>query len=245
MLMMISPAKRMAASPPVAPRGQPQWMAQTARLAEILRSYDPGSLAEVLKTSSALALRAYMDYQDMDLSSAGSAALFAYRGLVFSSMEPDSFTREQVEFAQERVRILSGFYGLLRPLDGIVPHRLEMGCRLAEAGGSLYGFWGDRLYRALFASGETVINLASAEYARAVTPYLAPGDRMISCEFFTLSRGRYRVMATAAKMARGAMVRYGITGGVDRPEGLKDFDGLGYRFSPGRSTGQIYRFYQQ
>lgn len=245
MLMILSPAKRMDAGTPVLPQSRPQFMAQAAYLADRLKGYSPGALAATLKTSPALALRAFMDYQDMDWSAPGAPALFAYRGLVFSTMAPEGFSQRQVAFAQAHLRILSGLYGLLRPLDGILPHRLEMGCRLAEAGGSLYAYWGDRLYQALFTPGDTVVNLASAEYARAVTPYLTPKDRMITCEFFTLSRGRYRVMATAAKMARGAMARYAITAGIDRPEELKGFDSLGYRFSPERSTGQIYRFYQQ
>lgn len=245
MFIILSPAKRMAAVSRIPPQSRPQFMAQAACLADILKGYAPGPLAAALKTSPALALRAYMDYQDMDLTASGAAALFAYQGLVFSTMRPDDFSADEVDFSQNHLRILSGLYGLLRPLDGILPHRLEMGCRLPEAGGSLYDYWADRLYQALFAAGDTVVNLASAEYARAVTPYLAWNDRMITCEFYTLSRGRYRVMATAAKMARGAMARYAISNRIDRPEGLQGFDSLGYRFSPERSTDRIYRFYQQ
>ena len=244
MITILSPAKRMAFDIGPVTQSEPQFLIQARELAGYLRNYEPGPLADVLKTSAALATQAFMDYQDMDMSAPGTAALFAYRGLVFSALDADSFNQGQLDFAQAHLRILSGFYGLLRPLDGIHPYRLEMGHSLPEAGGSLYNYWGDRIARALFAEEDTVLNLASVEYAKAVLPYTPAGGRVITCEFYRMHRGRWKIITTDAKRTRGLMARWILQEAIDRPEDITGFTLEGCRFDRERSEPTIYRFFK-
>ena len=142
-------------------------------------------------------------------------------------------------FLQEHLRILSGFYGLLRPFDGVTPYRLEMGARLAVDGcRDLYGFWGGKLARALAGESGWVLDLASKEYSRAVLPHLPPSLRVVTCVFGEL-RPDSKVVekGTLCIMARGEMVRWLAETGTTHPDGLPAFQGLGYRFDPDRSTG--------
>ena len=145
----------------------------------------------------------------------------------------------QYEFLQEHLRILSGFYGLLRPFDGVTPYRLEMGARLAVDGcRDLYGFWGEKLARALAGESGWVLDLASKEYSRAVLPHLPPSVGVVSCVFGELRPdGKVVEKGTLCKMARGEMVRWLAETGTTHPDGLPAFQGLGYRYDPDRSTG--------
>lgn len=243
MITILSPAKRMIFSEEHKASETPQFLQETWKLARILRKYSPGQLADILKTSTALGTKAFMDYQDMDLSVSGMAALFAYRGLVFSALDADSMTKAEIAFAQEHLRILSGFYGLLKPLDGIRPYRLEMGHALPETG-SLYDFWGDKIAKAIFEETDTVLNLASVEYSSAILPYAPPGKRVITCEFYRMHKGRWRIITTDAKKARGRMARWIIAHQVNDPESMQAFDEDGYRFDYEQSQEDIYRFYK-
>ena len=149
---------------------------------------------------------------------------------------------------QEHLRILSGFYGVLRPLDGVVPYRLEMQAKLAVDGArNLYEFWGDSLSRVLAAETDVIVNLASVEYAKAVVPSADRcGARVLTCLFGTVdARDRLVQRSTAAKAARGTMVRWCAENAIKEPADLQAFDALGYAFDPARSTDDCYVFVQK
>ena len=145
-------------------------------------------------------------------------------------MAPAVFGGTESEYVQEHLRILSGFYGVLKPFDGVVPYRLEMQAKASDAG-DLYRFWGDRIYREVTEGDRVILNLASKEYSRCVEKYLQPEDRFITCVFGELSDGKVKQKGTFAKMARGEMVRFLAERRAEDPEEAKGFDRLGYRFS--------------
>ena len=175
-------------------------------------------------------------------------------------MAPAVFGGSETDYIQEHLRILSGFYGVLKPFDGVVPYRLEMQAKASEEG-DLYKFWGDRLYREA-AYGEDsaqegalnrktgkkggfILNLASKEYSRCVEKYLTPEDTFLTVVFGELTDGKVKQKGTFAKMARGEMVRYLAENAVENPEKIKEFDRLGYRFDQGLSTETEYIFLKQ
>lgn len=175
-------------------------------------------------------------------------AILAYDGIAFTYMAPGVFEDQQFAYVQEHLRILSGFYGILRPLDGLVPYRLEMQAK-ARVGrsGNLYEFWGDKLYRALLEEEQSdrehwIVNLASREYAKCIDAYLGPGDHMVTAVFGEWSADRFVQRGVYAKMARGDMVRYLASINASQPEAMKDYRGLGYHFDEGRSNEKTYVF---
>ncbi|MBC5582127.1 peroxide stress protein YaaA [Anaerofilum sp. BX8] len=246
MIAVISPAKNMRRASGVLPPTEPQFLPQTRQLLAELRGYSPWQLAHEMRINDALAQRAFADFADMDLSQPGTPALLSYHGLQYLNLAPETLSAEELLFLQEHLRIVSGFYGLLRPLDGIWPYRLELGGKLRFFGQNLYGYWGDALYRALFAPGETVINLSSGEYTKAFTPYLRAEDRFITVDFLEPKPGgKLAMRATAAKMARGRMARFIARRRAGDPEELKEFYWNGYRFAPALSTCARWAFVRE
>ena len=156
-------------------------------------------------------------------------------GIQYQTMAARVLETGQYEFLQEHLRILSGFYGLLRPFDGVTPYRLEMGARLAVDGcRDLYGFWGRSWPGALAGESGWVLDLASKEYSRAVLPHLPPSVGVVSCVFGELRPdGKVVEKGTLCKMARGEMVRWLAETGTTHPDGLPAFQGLGYRYDSG------------
>ncbi len=173
----------------------------------------------------------------------GTPALMAYEGIQYQYMAPQVFTRSQWEYAKEHLRILSGLYGILRPLDAVVPYRLEMQAKLSAGGAKdLYDYWGRRIYDELTKGCDLVVNLASKEYSKAVEKYVSSKVRFVSCIFGEEQEGRIKVKGTRAKMARGEMVRYLTNCRAKSTEQLKAFEGLGYRFVPEASTEESFVF---
>lgn len=243
MIAFISPAKKMrpATMEGITPT-QPRFLSQASQLADTLRQQSPWQLESTMKINQKIALDVFAYYQEFDASRSGSPALLTYDGLQYKNLDAKSLSLEQLLWAQEHTAILSGLYGVLRPLDGVLPYRLEMQYPVPFGGKTLYELWGDRLYRALFEKGEPVLNLASKEYSKAVTPYLTASDRMISCEFLVPKGGKLKALATEAKMARGQMLRYVIEHKIDDPLDLTRFAWNGYRFAPPVSTDSDYVF---
>lgn len=250
MLALISPAKTLdpAAPVPDVPHSQPMFPDQTRQLVELLRGFDEAALATLMGLSPALARLNWERFQDFSRVAPPivrpAAAL--YRGDTYTGLAVDDWSREDWAFAQGHVRILSGLYGLLRPLDLIQPYRLEMGVRLANpAGKDLYAFWGGRLAEAVTKAlvgheHPLVVNLASEEYAKAVSglPMLTP--------VFQEARGdRLQVIGLMAKRARGAMARFMVTRRLTAPEGLRDFNEGGYAFREALSDGQRWVFVRE
>jgi cytoplasmic iron level regulating protein YaaA (DUF328/UPF0246 family) len=246
MITVLSPAKRLqpVPQPPLAAT-RPRYLAEAAELAGQLRTLAPWQLESALRVNPALALDAFAAYQAFDPDTPGAPALLAYRGLAYQSMAPQDFTPEELRFAQDHLRLLSALYGALRPLDGILPHRLELVSRLRVDGKSLYGYWGDTVCRDLVREDGVLLNLASGEYARLLLPHLRPGERCITCDFLIPRRGRLVCLPTLAKMARGRMARYLIQNRIDRPEGARSFAWEGFAFAEVLSGPERYVFVQE
>ena len=179
----------------------------------------------------------------MDLTKNLTPALLAYDGIQYTYMAPAVFEDGQFDYVQEHLRILSGFYGVVKPLDGVVPYRLEMQAKAAVGGHrNLYDFWGDSLYREVMDDSRILINLASKEYAKCIEKYLRPEDRYITCVFGELTGGRVVQKGVYAKMARGEMVRFMAGIHAEVPEQIKEFNWSGYRFDEDRSSADEYVF---
>lgn len=240
MRIIISPAKQMREDrDTLPPRGLPGFLPETGRLLTALRNLSPAELQKLWKCSDAIAALNVERLRTMDLERGLTPALLSYVGIQYQTMAARVFETAQYEFLQEHLRILSGFYGLLRPFDGVTPYRLEMGARLAVDGcRDLYAFWGEKLARALAGDSGWVLDLASKEYSRAVLPHLPPSVRVVSCVFGEpRPDGKVVEKGTLCKMARGEMVRWLAETGTAHPDGLPAFQGLGYRYDPDRSTG--------
>ena len=244
MRIIISPAKKMRVdTDSLDCRALPCFLEKTDRLREALCALSYDELKRLWKCSDAIAAQNLERLQGMELRRGLTPALLAYEGIQYRCMAPEVFTWAEYEYLQEHLRILSGFYGLLRPFDGVTPYRLEMAARLALDGTKdLYGFWGGSIAQALFAETDTIINLASREYSLCVTRYPRPGVRVVTCLFAEEGEGRLVEKGTLCKMARGEMVRWMAENAVTAPEQLRDFSRQGYRFYPARSDENTYLF---
>ena len=173
----------------------------------------------------------------MDLGKNLTPAILAYQGIQYRYMAPGVFEDGHLDYIDRHLRILSGFYGLLRPFDGVVAHRLEMQSKLAiDFHRNLYEFWGNKLAKQLSNETDLILNLASKEYSKAVTAHLPKGVSFLTCVFGELKEGKVIEKGTLCKMARGQMVRWLAEHGVTCPEGIKGFNDLGYRYREEYST---------
>ena len=182
-------------------------------------------------------------FATMNLRQNLTPAILAYDGIQYTYMAPAVFEDGQYDYVQEHLRILSGFYGVLKPLDGVVPYRLEMQAKVnVEGYRNLYDFWGDSIYREVMDENRTVINLASKEYSKCIERYLQPADRYVTFIFGEIDGGKLKQKGVYCKMARGEMVRYLAGIGAESPEQAKAFNWSGYRFDKERSAGTTYVF---
>ncbi|CAD5108488.1 peroxide stress protein YaaA [Zestomonas carbonaria] len=246
MLMVISPAKTLDyETPPATSRyTQPEYLDHSQELITQLRELTPLQIGELMHLSDKLAgLNAarYASWHPQFTPDNAKQALLAFKGDVYTGLHAEDFSEDDFDFAQRHLRMLSGLYGVLRPLDLMQPYRLEMGTKLANARGKdLYAFWGERisgwLNEALAAQGDDVLlNLASNEYFGAVQRK-ALKARVIDTEFRDLKNGQYKIISFYAKKARGLMARYVIKHRLVDPAALVDFDEQGYYYSAKDST---------
>ena len=244
MRIIISPAKRMGAdADSFSPEGLPAFLPRTRLLLEALRAMSPETLQKLWRCNDQLARLNVDRLAHMELERGLAPAVMAYEGIQYQYMAPGVMETEQLDWLREHLRILSGFYGLLRPFDGVTPYRLELQAKLAVDGArDLYAFWGDSLARALAAETDCVVDLASKEYSKAVEPWLPEGCRFITCSFVEDKDGKLVEKGTACKMARGQLVRWAAEHGAETAEALRDFSDLGYAFSPERSEETRYVF---
>lgn len=248
MLTVISPAKTLDFDSPVSTRKatQPEFLEQSAALVEDARGLSPDEIRSLMGVSEKIAdlnHRRFMNWTTpFDLDNARQS-LLAFKGDVYTGLEAETLDSKQLSFAQKHLRILSGLYGVLRPLDLMQPYRLEMGLKFANRGGkNLYEFWGDEitgsLNRALKKSGSPVlVNLASNEYFKAVRPKNLDAD-VVTPVFKDLKGDKYRIISFFAKKARGQMARFIIDNELNEPEGLKKFRVDGYRYNKAESTAR-------
>lgn len=245
MLIVLSPAKRLDFSPAdKALRATARrFDHDTAELAKTTRKLSRADLRRLMSISDKLADLNHARFQAFDIESTEGAvqAAFAFAGDVYEGLDARTLSPDSLDWAQDHLRILSGFYGLLRPLDRIHPYRLEMGTRLkTKRGASLYDFWGDRISNQLNADAEkladrTLVNLASQEYFGAVDAK-ALKIPAITPLFKERKDGEARIISFFAKKARGAMARYAIDNRLEKVSDLKGFDRDGYRFDKTLST---------
>jgi cytoplasmic iron level regulating protein YaaA (DUF328/UPF0246 family) len=247
MLFLLSPAKTLDYDTPTGdlPHTRPHFAPQSAELIEVLREKTPAQVAQLMGVSDGLATLNVARYQAWSSRfTAGNSkqAVLAFNGDVYAGLSAKTLQPADLAWAQEHLCILSGLYGVLRPLDWMQPYRLEMGTSL-EVGGAanLYQFWGTRIAGYLnrrLAADKTpvVVNLASQEYAKAVDRQALKG-RVIDCVFEEWRGGGYKIISFAAKKARGMMARYAIERRIETPRKLEGFNREGYAFDPGASQG--------
>lgn len=247
MRIIISPAKKMKVdTDSFACEGLPCFLPKTQQLYERLRGMSYEDLKALWKCNDQIAKLNFERLQGMNLRQRLTPALLSYEGIQYRYMAPGVFTYDELDYVREHLRILSGFYGVLRPFDGVTPYRLEMQAklRMGEAK-DLYAFWGSSIAGSLFAETDCVLNLASKEYSRCVSPYLTENVRLITCVFGERKGGKIVEKGTLCKMARGEMVRYMAEQNIEDPEQLKTFHELGYRFAAQASCPETYTFIKE
>lgn len=244
MKIIISPAKKMNVDTDTFEiDGLPEFIDDAEILMERIRALSFSEAKALWKCNDKLALLNYERFQKMELRRSLTPAVISYEGLQYQHMAPGVFTAEALSYLSECLRILSGFYGLLKPFDGVVPYRLEMQARLSVNGCSdLYEFWGGRLYRHLTKEDRVIVNLASREYSQCIEKYITPEDRFITVEFGEAVDGKVKQKGTLAKMARGEMVRFLAENNICRPEGMKEFHALGFSYCSDLSDAEKYVF---
>ena len=246
MLTLLSPAKKMNMDPTETgvPVTQPRLREDTKELATVAKTQTAKDLKRLMHISDKLAEMNFERFQAFHLdnkSNSAKPAGLAFDGDVYWGLEADNLSEDTLSYAQDHLRILSGLYGVLRPMDAIQPYRLEMGTRMANGRGkSLYDFWGarisDRLNEDLAGHADaTVVNLASNEYFKAVDTH-ALGRTVIGAKFLNVKDGEARSLMYYAKHSRGAMARWIMENRVDRADGLKDFNAGGYALDATAST---------
>ncbi|WP_178195337.1 peroxide stress protein YaaA [Ligilactobacillus sp. Marseille-Q7487] len=244
MKIIISPAKKMQVdTDSFIPLSQPLFLEQTQQLLEYLRSLSFEELKDLWKCSDKLATENYQNLLEMNLDGNLTPALLAYVGIQYQTMAPEVFSQVQFDYVQKYLRILSGFYGVLAPFDGVVPYRLEMQAKVKlNDSKDLYALWADRLYQVLYEDDDCVLNLASKEYSKAIERYVKPDQKFVTCVFGELKDGKVKQKATAAKMARGQMVQFLARKQIQDLAQAKEFNELGYRFLPEKSSQTEYVF---
>lgn len=232
MRIILSPAKTMKRAEEVLPfTSYPVYIDKAEILMNRLKSMNYEELKKLWGCSEKLALENYERLQTMDLRKDPSPALTTYDGLAFKYMAPVVFDNSQFEYVGEHLRILSGFYGSVKPFDGVVPYRLEMKADL-----DLYEFWGRSIYEEVVDDSRTILNLASKEYSKCIEKYLEPEDRFITCIFAEMVNGKLVQKGTYAKMARGEMVRFMAENDIQDVEDIRKFDRLGFRYLEEKSN---------
>ena len=253
---IVSPAKKMnvVEGPPYA-QGMPQHLTRTEELLRALRALSYDEAKDLWRCSDRLAEENYARLQDMRLEDARTAAVIAYEGIQYQHLAAQVMSEDELRYLAEHLRILSGFYGVLRPFDAVAPYRLEMQARLSmpardgrPATRNLYEWWGDTLARTLAAEFGTVVNIASVEYAKAVTTSLPSlGTRIVTCLFGTLraSDGKLLQRSTEAKAARGTFMRWCAEHSITEPQDLRSFNERHYRLHEPLSTEDTLVFVRE
>lgn len=252
MLIFLSPAKSLdyKTPPHVSTFSQPAFLDRSQTLIDQLRALSPADIANLMDLSDQLALlnfNRYAEWSQPFTPDNAKQAVLAFDGDVYDGLSAKTLSAADLDFAQQHVRILSGLYGILKPLDLMQPYRLEMGTKFANRSGKdLYAFWGETLLDAINAELDAmprpvVVNLASEEYFKAAVGRKLKGT-LIQPVFEDWKGGKYKIISFFAKKARGLMTRYAVVNRLTAPEGLKDFDSEGYAFAPEASDDKTWVF---
>jgi len=252
MLILISPAKKLDFDTDSITEQftYPEFLSESQELIDILRGYSSSDISKLMKLSNNLAdlnMQRYQEWSQPFHPQNAKASILAFKGDVYAGINADTFTEDNLNFAQQHLRILSGLYGLLKPLDLMQPYRLEMGTRLKNGRGSnLYEFWGEIITQAindaLLSSGtDTIINLASNEYFKSVKPKLLNGH-LITPQFKEEKENEFKMIGIYAKRARGLMSRYIIENEITDVAQIKSFNWENYQFNPEQSSEKYWTF---
>ena len=251
MLMIISPAKTLDYESPLATETytQPDYLDDACELIDQLKELEPHQVSNLMSISDKLGqlnAERFRSWHTPFTPDNARQAILAFKGDVYTGLDAESFSEDDFAFAQQHLRMLSGLYGLLKPLDLMQPYRLEMGTKFANSGGkNLYEFWGERITDAINAqfsdAGPLLLNLASNEYFSAVKPKLLNAD-VITPVFKDYKNGKYKIISFYAKKARGLMSAYVIKQRITDAEKLKQFDTDGYYYCPEQSTATEWVF---
>ena len=251
MIVLISPAKSLNEAPvDYHDHSTPRMLEESQVLIDVLKKKSANSLKKLMGVSDKIAelnAERFRQFETPFTTDNAKPAIFTFSGDVYLGLQAGTFSEEELNFAQHHLRILSGLYGLLKPMDLMQPYRLEMGLKFANRGGrNLYEFWGDsiteELNRDLKKSGsKLLVNLASNEYFHAVKPRALDAD-IITPVFKDLKNGKYKIISFFAKKARGQMARYIIDSELNDPAGLKKFRTDGYRYNKAESTAREWVF---
>lgn len=246
MITILSPAKNMnikkfnnnCFTPPI-------FKNKTTEILNELKKLEAFQIESLMKVNKDIAFKTFCNFVDFDIDKKIGNAILCYDGLVFKNINAIDFNASDVSFSENHLRILSALYGILTPLTNISPYRLEMSCKLKILGYSnLYKFWGNSIYKELFKTKDIVINLASKEYTKVITPFLLDKDKFITISFFKVINGQHRIVATSAKMARGQMAKFIIKNKVNNIENLKEFTFDNYTYNDFLSNKENLIFLQ-
>ncbi|MFC6322639.1 peroxide stress protein YaaA [Companilactobacillus baiquanensis] len=236
MKIIISPAKKMVVDTDSFDYEQlPQYLDKSKLILKEMRKLTYKEAKKLWRCSDKLAEANFQWLQELEISNHLTPALLAFSGIQYQYMAPDLFTEPALAYVKNNLRILSGFYGILRPFDGVVPYRLEMQSNLKVSGSNLYDFWNSQIYQAL-GGMEDIVNLASKEYAKTIIPFLAPDQKFVTIVFGSIVDGKLKTKAALAKMARGEMVRFMAENQITKIEDIKYFSHPDWEYSPERST---------
>lgn len=244
MKILLSPAKKMKDDlDSIAPAGLPEFIDQAADILEWMKKQSHQELKELWKCNDKIAEQNFERIAHMDLKRRLTPAVLAYEGIAYQYMAPSVFEDRQYDYVQEHLRILSAFYGVLKPMDGVTPYRLEMQAKAAmDEHRDLYELWGSRLYESVRDDSGVIINLASKEYAKCIEKYLTDQDQYLTVTFCEKAGDRLVTKGTYAKMARGDMVRFMAEKNIEEPTKIKKYHRLGYVFREELSTETEYVF---
>lgn len=244
MKIILSPAKKMNIDVDTLEyEGLPEYLQQAEEILAWLRSHSHAELKALWGCNDKIAEQNFQRLKYMRLRERLTPAILSYEGIAYQYMAPAVFEYGQLEYVQEHLRILSAFYGVLKPMDGVTPYRLEMQAKASIAGHkNLYDLWGSRLYDSVRDDDGIIINLASKEYSKCIEKYFTPEDTYITVTFCEKSGDKFVTKGTYAKMARGEMVRYMAEKRIEDPAEIKGFDRLGYVYRDDLSSDTEYVF---
>lgn len=244
MKIIISPAKKMTNDCAyITEMSTPIFIEKTKKLQTYLASLSYVELKKLLVCNDDIAKLNYQRYQNMDLSYNVTPALLSYDGIQYKYMAPDVFEEDYFAYVNQHLRILSGFYGILKPMDGVVPYRLEMQAKLkTDFCKNVYDYWKDELYKELTKEDSTILNLASDEYSKVILKYCTNENRVIKCTFGELINDKVKEKGVYVKMARGEMVRYMAENNIQNIEEIKNFNRLGFTYNEMLSNENHYVF---
>ncbi len=226
----------------------PVFKDNTVEIVNELKKLSPFDLELDLNISERLVEKVfeyYIDFDIEDIKKNASNSLVAFQGLAYKNMNPLDFTEDDLNFANDTLRILSALYGVLKPSDAIQQYRLDFMCDFAKRGvgnEKLYKYWNDKIYKEIFKNNEIVIGICSKEYEKLILPFLKPSDNYFSCEFLIYSKGKYKAFATASKMARGQMARYIVKNKITDIEDIKKFEYDEFKYSKSHSKDRTITF---